>query len=171
MSSIPNHNCIYCNKNFSTSHSLNRHIRMIHLGVRFNCQFCDYQSTNKSYLSLHIDNVHLKLMPFQCDQCDQSFGRKDSLKRHKTNIHRRKTITKKDKTQSKHQHQQTQQPQQQDVSNLCNERGNSLTHEKIVEKIPFFNCLFCCEVFPSFQHFRIHANLQHASLVGGLLKN
>ena len=66
-SSVRNHKCDICNKDFSTNSVLQTHINGVHLKVKFNCEFCDYHGTQKSSLKTHINTVHLKLKPFQCD--------------------------------------------------------------------------------------------------------
>merc|ERR1712000_369082 len=68
---------------------LNVHIKSVHLKVKFDCEFCDYQSTQKSHLKTHINTVHLKLKPFQCNECDQSFGQSGHLKRHVDSVHKK----------------------------------------------------------------------------------
>ena len=41
---------------------------------------------------MHVNCVHLKLRPFQCDSCEASFGQKEHLKIHKQSIHEKITF-------------------------------------------------------------------------------
>jgi len=43
----------------------------------------------KGNLQTHINTVHLKLKPFQCIECDQSFGQNGSLKQHIDSVHKK----------------------------------------------------------------------------------
>ena len=51
----------------------------------YKCTECDKEFTNKGNLQKHI-NVHIK--PFKCRFCEQSYSRRDYLKRHEYNEHR-----------------------------------------------------------------------------------
>ncbi|CDF36227.1 unnamed protein product [Chondrus crispus] len=52
------------------------------------CKKCNSTFLKRGNLGRHIQTVHLKLKPFQCDHCSQSFGYKNHLKRHQI-IHQR----------------------------------------------------------------------------------
>ena len=45
--------CVKCNKNFTKKYHLQTHITSVHLAVKFNCEFCDYQSAQKGNLQTH----------------------------------------------------------------------------------------------------------------------
>lgn len=46
------------------------------------CKECGSSFPKRGNLARHIQTVHLKLKPFQCEQCLASFGYKNHLKRH-----------------------------------------------------------------------------------------
>ena len=51
------------------------------------CPHCPkYYATNKS-LKQHIKDVHLRLKPFKCDVCGESFARQSTLDNHKASKH------------------------------------------------------------------------------------
>ena len=62
--------CLKCEKIFSTRHSLNYHINVIHLKTRqrYACTECDKTFPFRGSLKVHVDAVHLKLRPFSCEK-------------------------------------------------------------------------------------------------------
>lgn len=52
------------------------------------CQECGSSFPKRGNLARHIQTVHLKLKPFQCEHCSASFGYKNHLKRHQV-VHQR----------------------------------------------------------------------------------
>jgi len=46
------------------------------------CSYCDKKFWNKSDCHGHINSQHLKLKPFVCRKCAQTFSYKQSLKSH-----------------------------------------------------------------------------------------
>lgn len=52
------------------------------------CKECGSTFPKRGNLARHIQTVHLKLKPFQCEQCLASFGYKNHLKRHQV-VHER----------------------------------------------------------------------------------
>lgn len=52
------------------------------------CKLCDKSFPKRGNLARHVQTVHLKLKPFQCDQCLTRFGHKNHLKRHQV-VHQR----------------------------------------------------------------------------------
>ena len=81
--------CQKLGKQFSQSNSLFRHIASVHDGVKFQCDQCDYKTTDSRYLKQHKASEHeVKLtihegVRFPCDQCDYEATTSSSLKQHK----------------------------------------------------------------------------------------
>ncbi|XP_041349181.1 PR domain zinc finger protein 14-like [Gigantopelta aegis] len=67
------HKCVVCNKCFSQSSSLNKHMR-VHSGERpYKCVYCNKAFTASSILRTHI-RQHSGEKPFKCKHCGKAFA-------------------------------------------------------------------------------------------------
>merc|ERR1719215_2455045 len=78
-----------CDRRFSRSDELTRHIR-IHTGqTPFQCRICLRSFSRSDHLTTHI-RTHTGEKPFSCDTCGRKFARSDEKKRH-AKVHTKKT--------------------------------------------------------------------------------
>ncbi|XP_068597587.1 E3 SUMO-protein ligase EGR2-like [Brachionichthys hirsutus] len=70
-----------CDRRFSRSDELSRHLR-IHTGHKpFQCRICMRNFSRSDHLTTHV-RTHTGEKPFSCDQCARRFARSDERRRH-----------------------------------------------------------------------------------------
>ena len=82
--------CDICGKSFFHSNQkfdLSRHKRNVHEGIRFPCEQCGQQFTQKYTLKAHVLGVHERIKRFKCDSCGKLFSRAGQLKTHINVVH------------------------------------------------------------------------------------
>ncbi|KAM9333842.1 early growth response protein 1-like [Pholidichthys leucotaenia] len=76
-----------CDRRFSRSDELTRHVR-VHTGQKpFHCRICMRSFSRSDHLTTHI-RTHTGEKPFACAECGRKFARSDERKRH-SKIHQR----------------------------------------------------------------------------------
>ncbi|XP_034534255.1 zinc finger and SCAN domain-containing protein 5C-like [Notolabrus celidotus] len=78
--------CSYCGKCFTSSRSLETHVR-VHTGERpYSCAQCGKRFTQSGHLKTH-QSVHTGERPFACEQCGKRFAGKQNLRIHQQKHH------------------------------------------------------------------------------------
>jgi len=76
--------CYLCDLESTRKSTIIRHQNDIHLNIkRFQCTSCPLQFSRKFVLDRHVSRLHLGLREHICIECNSRFGTKDCLIRHK----------------------------------------------------------------------------------------
>lgn len=87
-----------CDRRFSRSDELTRHVR-VHTGQKpFQCRICMRSFSRSDHLTTHI-RTHTGEKPFACGECGRKFARSDERKRH-AKIHQRQRDRKSERNTS-----------------------------------------------------------------------
>ena len=80
--------CDHCPKVFSDRGLLRRHVEGVHEKLRpHQCEKCDYSASQMFDLKRHVTAVHEMLRSFQCEECPYSAAQKFTLQRHVKAVH------------------------------------------------------------------------------------
>ena len=79
--------CSVCNKSFRESSHLQSHKRHIHINRRpYLCPYCGKTFKMNCYLEYHV-RIHTDAKPYTCGRCAECFSRLDKLKKHLLKSH------------------------------------------------------------------------------------
>lgn len=88
------HRCGFCDKVYSYSGSLGRHVRINHTGERHRCDYCIMTFTIKEAKRDHMEREHgvsgadtRMKKTFACTECDRRFAFEPQLKAHRIAEH------------------------------------------------------------------------------------
>ena len=73
--------CNQCDKQYSDKSNLTKHIQSKHEGIKYACYECDYQATRQDNLTSHIQSVH-EGVKYACNQCEYKATQKTNLRTH-----------------------------------------------------------------------------------------
>ena len=77
------YSCDQCTISFCTRTTLSRHLETKHDGIgNFECHKCSVNFESKDALKLHKEKIHCS-ETFKCDDCEKSFTRIETLRKHK----------------------------------------------------------------------------------------
>ena len=78
-----------CNLTFTANKCLNTHKNAAHIRLRFKCQLCSYEATQKVHLQTHIKRIHLnEYDKIHCKICDKMLQTGNGMKSHVNRVHK-----------------------------------------------------------------------------------
>ena len=80
--------CELCQYYSSHRGNLNVHIASVHEGKKpFKCEFCNHTCSQKGHLKTHIASVHERKKPFKCEKCNYCCSEKGNMRQHISSLH------------------------------------------------------------------------------------
>ncbi|XP_023689912.1 zinc finger protein 711-like isoform X1 [Paramormyrops kingsleyae] len=74
--------CKRCKRGFRHQNELKKHMKT-HSGRKvYQCQYCEYNTTDASGFKRHVISIHTKDYPHRCDYCKKGFRRPSEKKQH-----------------------------------------------------------------------------------------
>ncbi|XP_078736138.1 zinc finger Y-chromosomal protein-like [Lampetra fluviatilis] len=81
--------CKRCHKSFRQRGELKKHMRKVHkCNKLYECEFCDYTTSDASGFKRHVISIHTKDYPHRCELCDKGFRRPSEKKQHVLKQHK-----------------------------------------------------------------------------------
>eukprot|EP00088_Acartia_fossae_P033700 TRINITY_DN34534_c0_g1_i4.p1 TRINITY_DN34534_c0_g1~~TRINITY_DN34534_c0_g1_i4.p1 ORF type:complete len:522 (-),score=114.34 TRINITY_DN34534_c0_g1_i4:45-1565(-) len=140
--------CNECGETFYRMSTLKDHMKKVHEGFKYKCDYCDYTcSARKNVLDEHIKRVHLGTVFEVCMECGAKVGTKRDLLTHKATIHGKGKIYPCTKCDYKA------------VTNQRLQEHDRRVHEKI-----FFKCAHCPSQFVRKYALKRHTQTLHKSV-------
>lgn len=89
--------CEACHAKFQTATALKNHQvslchERINANARWECVHCDFKTTSKGSLRIHVRQWHTNEKPFHCTPCGKSFGDVSSLEAHNLSSRHRRHV-------------------------------------------------------------------------------
>lgn len=85
--------CKKCRKGFKHQHELKKHMK-IHIGRKvYQCDHCEYSTTDASGFKRHVISIHTKDYPHRCDYCKKGFRRPSEKNQHIIRHHNKEAGT------------------------------------------------------------------------------
>jgi KRAB domain-containing zinc finger protein len=82
------HKCKVCDKTFGLLSNLKRHVVTVHNIKKFACDQCPIAFIDRPSLHEHIQMVHEKMNPHNCNICGLSFWKLSNVARHLKTVHK-----------------------------------------------------------------------------------
>ncbi|XP_053437393.1 zinc finger X-chromosomal protein-like isoform X1 [Nycticebus coucang] len=80
--------CKRCRKGFKQQSDLKKHMKT-HSGRKvYQCEYCDYSTTDASGFKRHVISIHTKDYPHRCEYCKKGFRRPSEKNQHITRHHK-----------------------------------------------------------------------------------
>ena len=80
--------CDICGTHYTTKRSYQRHYKIVHELVHFECKLCDAKFRWPEKVPIHVREVHQGIFKtYPCDKCDAVFRGSKTLKDHKKRYH------------------------------------------------------------------------------------
>ena len=174
---IKNHQCEICNKRFSDSSDMKKHVKYTHGKCKFQCEMCAKTFGHSSSLKKHIKSTHEGLKAYKCSECPKSYNNSGTLFKHKKTVHEgikfqcdicfksftqpRNLQNHKKVLHSKNSHENIKcQECLQIFANIYSMK----THTQTVHLgIKLFECKHCGKAFTNPRNMNIHINSFHKS--------